>query len=211
MARRRRVDPRADSGFTLLELLVSAFIFSIFIAVFAAATTSMLADVRKQQGAANELDANRKIISLLDAQTIYANAINQPAVSGDGNPYVEWQLGDAGAQQTCYQWRLNVAARQLQFRTWQPVLGNPSPAPTPTALAWSTVGIAIDPPPSGPSGVFVLAPGGALIAGRQQLTVTFVDKQANPYTRTATQISLTARNTKNTVLPVGLCGQIGRP
>ncbi|MDP9101785.1 MAG: prepilin-type N-terminal cleavage/methylation domain-containing protein [Actinomycetota bacterium] len=196
----------SDEGFTLLELLTSAFIFAIFIAIFATATTSMLSDVRKEQGNANELDANRKVLALLDRQARYANAVNTPGTGTDGNPYVEWREGDKGGQQTCYQWRLDIPGRRLQYRTWQPPLtGNA----TPTATAWSTQAVTIDQPPTG--AVFALAPGGALISGRQQLTVTFVDKQGNPYSRTATQVSLTAENTSSTTPPTGICAEIGRP
>ncbi|MDP9164908.1 MAG: prepilin-type N-terminal cleavage/methylation domain-containing protein [Actinomycetota bacterium] len=203
-------DCDGDGGFTLLELLVSAMIFSIFIAIFATATTTMLADVRKEQGNANELDANRKVLALLDRQARYANAINTPGIGTDSNPYVEWREGDIGAQQTCYQWRLNVSARQLQYRTWQPPVP-PATTPAATATAWSTQAVTIDPPSGGTSAVFVLAPGGALISGRQQLSVTFIDKQGNPYSRTATQVSLTGQNTTSTTPPSGVCTEIGRP
>src|SRR3954453_7099763 len=117
--RRRRRD---DAGYTLTELLVSMGIFALLLALVAAATTSMFGSLRKQTGQTDNLDSSRKVITLLDKQVRYANAITSPGTGSDGNFYVEWRAGNTNQQQTSYQWRWVTTTKLLQYPSWQPPL-----------------------------------------------------------------------------------------
>ncbi len=202
-----------DEGYTLTELLVSMAIFGILLSLVAAATMMMSHDLTRQTGQTDNLDRSRKIMSVLDKQARYANAINNPATGTDGNLYVEWRSGNTNQQQTCYQWRWVTSKHTLQYRKWLEPFGASSNT-TPTA--WAPVGdgvyqsgstqifaisspfVQTPPPPTGPS--------------REVLTVTFVSKHGNPVSSQFNQASWTAFNSSGAVAPGNpVCKENGEP
>jgi prepilin-type N-terminal cleavage/methylation domain-containing protein len=201
--RRRHDDER---GTTLVEMIVVMVVFGIFIGLFTAATTSMFGQLRRQQGTTDNLDATRKVISLLDKQVRYSNAIITPGNGTDGNRYVEWRTGNTGQQQTCTQWRFVVATNQLQYRTWQPPLSGVGSV---SATNWSTQATGI----GRITGVqiFSITPTSAN-ANRQALTVSFIATHGKPAKSTNSQVTLTGLNTTSSSAPTGaICAEVGRP
>ncbi len=194
-----------EDGYTLTELLVSMGVFALLLGLVAAATTGMVHDLTRQTGRTDNLDSTRKVFQILDKQVRYANAIKTPGTGTDGNYYVEFRLGNAKQQQTCYQWRWNVAANSLQYRTWLPP-ATPSPAPS-----WTTVGDGVY--QSGSTSVFDLSlnlPSGT-VATHQALTLTYISKHGNPATSTTSRVTLTAENTTSPTPPLSaFCTEVPR-
>ena len=207
-ALRRRTRDRGDGGFTLTELLISMGLFAALLAIIAAATTSMFQSLWKQTGQTDNLDSSRKVIARLDKQVRYANAITTPGTGTDGNYYVEWRSGNTGQQQTCYQWRLVIATKLFQYRTWQPPLFGSGSV---TATGWVTQTNGIS--KSGATPVFSITPAtSAVTASRELLTVTFVSTHGKPAKSTTSQVSLTAANATSASAPSSsLCNEVGRP
>ena len=200
---------RDDTGYTLTELLVSMAIFAVLLALVATATTMMFNSFRRQSGQTDNLDNSRKVISLLDKQVRYANAVNTPATGTDSNFYVEFRVGNTNQQQTCYQWRYNVSGKSLQYRTWQPFLT--TGVGTPTATSWVTVGNGVG--KSGTTPVFsITPPTGATTPSHEYLTITFTSTHGKPSKTTTSQVSLTAQNTSSSTAPASpLCNEHGEP
>jgi prepilin-type N-terminal cleavage/methylation domain-containing protein len=201
-----RTESEADDGFTLIELLVAMALFSILLAIFASATTIMLKDVRRQDRLSDDADGARRVVQQLDKQIRYANAVNTPGATADGTVWVEWQQGNKGQQQTCVQWRLRPDGN-MQYRTWQPIL---SGSGTVTPTGWVSRANHISPPASG--AVFSLAPTvAASNASKQQLTIKFRAIQGSPAVSKATQVTLTALNTKTSNTPAtAVCQEVSR-
>jgi prepilin-type N-terminal cleavage/methylation domain-containing protein len=197
-----------DRGVTLIELLVTMGVFTVFLALITVSTTQMFGAMRKHQGIADNLDESRNIVLRLDKQFRYANAVIAPGTGTDGNSYVEWRSGNVGQPQTCTQWRLTVSTKQMQYRTWQPPLTGVG---TVTASAWTTVADGI----SAKAGTPVWSLSQSIVATgastRQQLTVTFLATNGKPSRTSTSQFALTAQNTKTSTAPTGICNEVGRP
>jgi Tfp pilus assembly protein PilW len=200
---------RGDSGATLTELLVSMGVFAMLLALVAASTTSMFDSLRKQTGQTDNLDNSRKVITLLDKQVRYANAVNTPGTGTDGNFYVDFRIGNTNQQQTCYQWRWVTTTKALQYRTWKPDLFGG--AGTPAATSWITIGNGVS--KSGATPIFSITPDTAAVtASHELLTVTFVSTHGKPAKSTTSRVGLTAANTSSSGAPVSaLCNEHGRP
>jgi prepilin-type N-terminal cleavage/methylation domain-containing protein len=212
----RRVRRTDDAGYTLTELLVSMGIFAVLLALVAASTTTMFGSLRKQTGQTDNLDNSRKVIQLLDKQVRYASAVNTPGTGTDGSLYVEWQSGNTGQLQTCYQWRWVPSTKLLQYRTYSFLSATPDTITT--QQTWVTEGNGIS--QSGSTPVFsityaVVSPPPSpspVVASHELLTVTFVSTHGNPAKSTTSNVSLTAANSATSSAPTtAVCGQHGRP
>lgn len=188
-ALRRRHD---DSGYTLVELLVSMGVFAMLLGLIATATSMMVRDLTAQTGQTDNLDSSRKVVNLLDKQVRYANAINSPGTGTDGALYVEWRSGNSGQTQSCTQWRWAPATNLLQYRAWKLPFSGPAPS-------WVTQSDGIY--QSGAAPVFSIsnvlpnpAPSG-VTQRREALTVSFAVKNGNPKKTSVTEVRLTAQNT----------------
>jgi prepilin-type N-terminal cleavage/methylation domain-containing protein len=187
MTRLRRGRSKDERGFTLTELLVSMGIFALLLA----------------------LDNSRKVVTLLDKQVRYANAINTPGTGTDGNFYVEFRVGNTNQQQTCYQWRWVTTAKTLQYRTWMPDLFGG--AGTPAATSWVSIGTGVS--KSGATPIFDITPDTAAVTtSHELLTVMFVSTHGKPAKSTTSRVGLTAANSTSASAPVSaLCNEHGRP
>jgi Tfp pilus assembly protein PilE len=210
MSRELRHDQ--DAGTTLVEMLVVMIVFTIILGIITSAIIAMLHQQQKENGQANNLDASRKVIEALDHSTRYANAITSPGTGTDGGSYVEWQVGNAGQQQTCYQWRYEPSTGYLQSRSWQPPLTG-SGSVTPTGWSTEATGISL----TGATPIWSITP--ALAADvsantKEQLTVSFTSTSGTPSSSSASQVTLTAINSTSEAAPTGasaVCTQVGRP
>jgi prepilin-type N-terminal cleavage/methylation domain-containing protein len=214
LLRRRRSEDR-DGGFTLVELLATMALFSVFLAIFGAAVFTMLKDVRKTQANSDGLDSNRRVVQLVDKQIRYANVINAPGAGTDGNYYVEWRSGNTGVRQTCTSWRLDRTNHLLQYRSWQPKLVA-SDVLSATAPGWITKAFKVyDPPASAvrPSGVPFDRVSNKLVQRNQTLDFAFLTKAGAPVSNQNVEVALSATNADTTKLSftdVGICGEYSR-
>jgi type II secretory pathway pseudopilin PulG len=202
---RRRLR-NSDEGTSLIELLVVMIVFTMIMAIITSAIVNMIHQSQKESGQTNDLNASRKVITLLDHSVRYANAITAPGVGTDGNYYVEFQTGNTGQQQTCTQWRYVSAGGKLQWRTWQPPLTGVF---TGSATAWSTAAIGMTQVGSTP--IFTIAPSSS-IDSREELNVQFTATSGAPPSSSNSQVTLTAINSQANVPPLTpTCTQVGRP
>jgi prepilin-type N-terminal cleavage/methylation domain-containing protein len=194
-----------DGGFTLVELLVSMIVFAIILGIITTAIVTMLHQEQRESGQADNLDASRKVIEMLDHSVRYANGVSQPGTGTDGSYYVEFQTGNTNQQQTCTQWRYVPTGGELQRRTWQPQLTG-----TVTAGPWATEAVGMSPVGSTP--IFSLATTSSNT--KEELDVMFTATNGAPSTSSASQVSLTAINSTTSTAPTGvnaICTQVGRP
>jgi type II secretory pathway pseudopilin PulG len=201
--RRRR---NSDEGTSLIELLVVMIVFTMIMAIITSAIVNMVHQSQRESGQTNDLNAARKVITLLDHSVRYANAITAPGVGTDGNYYVEFQTGNTLQQQTCTQWRYVAVGGKLQWRTWQPPLTGLF---TGSATTWATAAIGMTPVGSTP--IFTIVQSSALNS-REELNVMFTATSGAPPTSSTSQVTLTAINSPTAIPPVtATCTQVGRP
>jgi hypothetical protein len=114
---RRGFKGRSDAGVTHVELLVGMTIMTIFMSMFTASVVMMYKSTSKAEAIGNTASQLSMAFTRLDKSVRYASAITEPAQGADNNWYVEWLSTFSGTAQ-CTRIRLNVAAGQLQQRTW---------------------------------------------------------------------------------------------
>ncbi|HEX3824344.1 MAG TPA: prepilin-type N-terminal cleavage/methylation domain-containing protein [Mycobacteriales bacterium] len=211
-----------EAGISLVEVLVSTLIFGIIVSIITASIVAMLRQERTQNSQTTNLDAARSVITKLDHQARYANAVSTPGTGTDGSYYVEFQTGNTSQQQTCTQWRYVPVGGTVQYRTWQPPLGGSGSS---TASAWSTVGTGFSLIPSTPATqIWTLGPTvtGPLASSstaystdsHYQLLVDFDASNGTPKETAQSQVAITAINsTRNAASPTppAVCTQNGRP
>jgi prepilin-type N-terminal cleavage/methylation domain-containing protein len=213
-----------DEGVSLVEMLVATAIFSIILAIITTSIVSMLREQRTQTSQTNDLNSARNVITKLDHQVRYANAVSTPGTGTDGSYYVEFQSGNTNLQQTCTQWRYVPTGGTIQFRTWQPPLGGVGSSP---ASGWNTAGAGFSlvslsgtPVPiwsltqtalSQPSAQQVAQ---AAASTHYQLTITFKASSGSPAVTSQSQVTVTGINTTRnpaSPTPPSVCTQNGRP
>lgn len=209
-----------DTGFTLVELLVSMSILVVVTGIFTVSFTSLQQGIRRQYGEVDAQGSVRKAATILDRQVRYANSLNDP-VTVNGSQYVEWQSGVAGGNETCTQWRVVLASKTLQWRQWVLAASAPT-SPVPSAPTWTTVLSGIDTtggsvfatPTSDPSGQTFPGLGESLTVAvpvQRQLAVNLV-VASKPAGRASVADLFTAQNTTSAASPaVIVCQQLGRP
>jgi type II secretory pathway pseudopilin PulG len=202
-----------DAGVSLVEIIVATLIFTIILSIITASIVSMLRQERVQNSQTNNLDAGRSLITKLDHQARYANAVSTPGTGTDGSYYVEFRTGNKNLQQTCTQWRFVPTGGTVQYRSWLPPLGGVgSSAPG----AWSTVGTGFSLVGSTP--IWQLGPlagsSQASYSGHFQLIVGFNASSGTPKETTQDQVTITAINSaRNPISPIppAVCTENGRP
>lgn len=210
MNRLHRPSTAGEEGFTLIEMLVSAALLAGFTALFMGAVNLMFRDVRHQQGQNEGVDQIRQVVSTLDKQMRYANAVSTPGTTADGTLWVEWRTGlitNPPSAQTCSQWRLTPTG-DLQSRTWNPPV---SGVGSYTGLtSWQTRAVSVSNPAAGQ--VFQLASNVASVdQKKQQLRVAFNVTHGRPVVTTSTAVTFTAVNTSQATPPTSpFCQEVAR-
>lgn len=138
---RRRLRHRQESGFTLVELLISMVVFSILIAVILTLLINMMYQAKDNLGRQRAVEQARLGLSQIDRQIRSGNLILDPAlddVAESGVPpnYSLRIYTQEGGDDKCVQWRViyydTSGFGQLEFRSWEP-------ADITTASSWSRV------------------------------------------------------------------------
>jgi prepilin-type N-terminal cleavage/methylation domain-containing protein len=120
--RARRQSASADSGYTVIELMVALLIFSIFLAIV---TTSILALTRaatKIQVAAVSTNQELAVFARFDHAIRYADAINLQGTGASGDTYIEFRIPSDSTpnnQTMCTQWRYDPNLGTIASRQWQ--------------------------------------------------------------------------------------------
>jgi Tfp pilus assembly protein PilW len=208
-----------DAGDTLIETMIVMIIFTLILGIITSAIVTMMKQVDKQSGLADNLGNARKAIETLDGEIRFANAITTPGTVASGDQYVEFQTlatNVALQPQICTQWRYHVANHSLQFRSWQvPTTGVGTPS------VWTTTALSIS--PVLPNAVFAFTPPvpQTLNAApvdpsnpqpHQALYVDFVTTDGSPPQSSTSQVGVTAINsTLGSATNNNVCQGVGRP
>ena len=158
----RRSGRDADSGATLVELIVAMALLLALLGIFMAAVVTMSrATVRAQNTEANAAGL-RRVYQALDRGLRSATAVNAPVLQG-GTWYLEYQNGvvRAGDPPTCTQWKVDGGSASVSYRSW------PTDVATPTATAWRRIADGVAVPSGRPP--FTLQPAGATYATQRLL------------------------------------------
>ena len=121
----------ADAGFTMLELIVSMAIMTVFMGMFSGAVYEIYHTADNTQALANANAQLNQAFQRLDTLVRYAGYVSKPGYDGaDGDPdwYVEFADSPRPLQsrtdvpQTCYQLRIHTYPGEdtgrLELRSW---------------------------------------------------------------------------------------------
>jgi Tfp pilus assembly protein PilW len=191
----------SDEGTSLIELLVVMIVFTMILAIITSAIITMQRQTQTETGQANNLDASRKVIELLDRSVRYANGITAPGIGTDGSLYVEWETGNAGQQQTCTQWRWVSVGGAMQWRTWKVGINTPT--------SWATAAIGMS--QVGATPIFSIAASNAATT-KEELAVLFTATSGPRPASSVSEVTLTAINSATSSPPTtAICTGVGRP
>jgi prepilin-type N-terminal cleavage/methylation domain-containing protein len=136
MTRRLRAANSGDAGLTLIELVVSMLIMSIFMVMFTGGILQMYRAANKTESATVAQAQVNLVFLRLDREVRYASGISLPGTYL-GDWYVEYVNTSSGTA-VCTGLRLNVASGQLQRRTWSE-LAAPAPTAAPDPTSWRSL------------------------------------------------------------------------
>lgn len=115
-ARLRAVRSTVDGGVSLIEVSVAMVIMGIFMGMFFGGIMQVFQSSYHAESAGTAQTQINIMIQRLDKEIRYAAGISTQGQQG-GNWYVEY-LTTSGGSAVCTELRVNVAAAQLQTRTW---------------------------------------------------------------------------------------------
>ncbi|WP_380168489.1 type II secretion system protein J [Jannaschia sp. R86511] len=184
LTRLRSVARRDDAGFTLVELMVAMFIFSILLVILTAGISAMSRSTVRVTASGEAMTDLNRLYNRLDKEVPYATALNRQVLSG-GDWYLEYftDSTEAGARPFCTQYRLDTSARAVQVRSWntEGALG---------LTGWTTLAVDVVPRAGSP---WLVRPADDTYV-RQRLTVAVdVEQPATPVQQLDT--TFVARNT----------------
>lgn len=183
-----RVPARPDDrGYTLVELSVSMFIFSILGAVVLTALIGLSRSTSDAQERSLSASSIVSVTQSLDRQVRYADSINYPGTGTADRRYIEFRTPAAssptGATQ-CTQWRYLPAEGRLESRTWRDGV-----APTLPPFTTRMTGIERRAGTDYPFEMVPATPSGSLV---QRLRITI--EAGSPRTGSESSLAFVARN-----------------
>lgn len=189
----RTPGPR-DAGLTLIELMVTMAIMGVVLTMVTGAIIAMYGSTAKVEGITSTSAQVSIALSKLDSSVRYADDIGDPVTDGSGNWYVTYRSTYNGISD-CTQLRFDIAAQQLQRRTW--VAG-----PAATASAWQPLasGLVLTAADSSTAAPFTLTTSRDIdsldTAVHQQLRLRFsaVSGAGDRQTMSTTDVTFTAFN-----------------
>ena len=159
-------DSDREIGLTLVELMVSMLVFSIFIAILLSSILGVTKAATQAQVIARAASGTLSVFQNFDREIRYADAINYPGAGGSGARYVEFRIPavSSDANAICRQWRFDPNTGFLQSRQWFDV----TPFSNPT---WVTrLSVVFD--DGGSNYPFAVSPAQRSGSAMQQLTLT---------------------------------------
>lgn len=157
----------AESGLSLVELMVAMAIFTIFIVIVLTSVVAISRSAVRTQLVGQSTNSTLVVFGSIDRQVRYSDSINFPGAGASGDRYVEFRVpaaSTASAVAICYQWRFSISNLRLESRQW-----NESDPTTATAWSPKLTDVANDGDPTHP---FQLTPANNTDKPRQQLLIT---------------------------------------
>jgi prepilin-type N-terminal cleavage/methylation domain-containing protein len=117
-----RIESRGDRGYTLIELTISMFVFSILAAVVLTALIGLSRATSDAQARSISASGIVSVTQGLDRQVRYADSINYPGTGTLGRKYIEFRTPAASSATgftQCTQWRFWPAEGRIETRTWR--------------------------------------------------------------------------------------------
>lgn len=155
---------RSEAGVTMVELVVTMFVFAVFLVVMTSSLIGITKAVTKAQTVSRSSTGVLNVFQAFDRAVRYADVINPPGSTSSGR-YVEFRTpaSTTGTTATCTQWRYVPSSKTLQSRTWPDgSTGSVSPWATKLSSVFD----------DGANYPFVLIPAGSGGSPMQQLTLT---------------------------------------
>jgi prepilin-type N-terminal cleavage/methylation domain-containing protein len=116
----RNTDPCREAGLTLVELMISMLVFSIFLTILLSSILGVTKAATQAQVIARAASGTLSVFQNFDREIRYADAINYPGAGTGGARYVEFRIPavSSGTNAICKQWRFDPGTGLLQSRQW---------------------------------------------------------------------------------------------
>lgn len=181
-----------SSGFTIIELVVTIALFTLFMSLFLGVVISLTRGSTWVKSTSESSSGILITFQNFDREIRYADAINYPGTGASGAEYVEFRIPAASTATpaSCVQWRFDPADGRFQSRKWN--AGSVSSV-SPWATKMSNV---IDEPdvPGEPDYPFNLIPASTDGSAKQQLELTISAGSEAEDSGSRSSTSFVARN-----------------
>jgi prepilin-type N-terminal cleavage/methylation domain-containing protein len=122
MAPETEQDEAGDTGFTLIEMIIAMFVFSIFLAIVVSSIYGLTTAATRIQ--VNAVSSNQELVVFqrLDRQIRYADGINPQGTGSSGDVYFEFRTPSDSTPNNltmCTQWRYDPKVGTIASRQWQ--------------------------------------------------------------------------------------------
>ena len=191
---------RNDAGVTMVELLVTMFVFALFLGIMTSSLIGITRASTQAQTVSRSSTGVLNVFQSFDRSIRYADVINPPGATSTGR-YVEFRTPapTTGGAATCVQWRFVPSSKTLQSRQW-------TDGASASATAWATkLSSVFDKSGNYP---FALIPAGSAGSSMQQLTLSVVAGDAATQTADMTT-TFVARNSSVKSNSLGLVCSAG--
>jgi len=195
LARLRERIARDDSGFTMLEVVVTMVIMAIVMIIFSTGISQVFGVQSKVDAASNSQSQLNIAFEKLDKQIRYASGISTPGLIGS-DPVVEYLTSFTGTD-VCTELRLHNG--QLQQRTWTHSTAATPPTPSPTVKAPLASSL------SGTTPFVVTAASATFNFQRLEIKLTNTSLTGNKAVTRQSDITFTALNTDLTTVSPTIC------
>ena len=176
-----------DAGFTIIELVVTIALFSIFMSLFIGVVVSLYRSSTWVESTSRSSSGVLVAFQNLDRQVRYADSVNFPGEGASGARYIEFRTPatSLATADVCTQWRLHPDGR-LQFRQW-------NKGDAASVSPWVTkMNIVIQ--ESDPNYPFRLVPARTDGSAKQQVVLTIEAGSESEDSGTRTSTTFVARN-----------------
>jgi type II secretory pathway pseudopilin PulG len=116
--RQKRRRERDDAGVTLIDVVISMTIMSVFLAMFTTGILQIYRGTNKTEAITNAQSQLNVVFLRLDKEIRYAAGISVPNATTTGGYYFEEYLTGNTGTNICTQLRFDPTAKQLSRRTW---------------------------------------------------------------------------------------------
>ena len=177
-----------EAGFTMIEMIITISILTIFMGLFTGAVLAITDATQKQQSLADATDQINKAFNRLDTEVRYASLATTPGQVG-----LDWyvEIYDQNTTvPTCTQLRLQNSTHLLQQRTW----ASTGAAATPSG--WITLAARISNNPTTQIPFTTIQVGGTSPYTKQQLQISLlaVPQQHGRATTAVSNVTFTVSN-----------------
>lgn len=111
---------QAQAGVTMVELMVTMFVFTIFLGIVTSSVIGITKASTQAQTVARSSTGVLNVFQKFDRAIRYADVINPPVATANGR-YVEFRTPapTPGGVALCTQWRYVPSAQEIQSRQWK--------------------------------------------------------------------------------------------